>query len=58
MDADVVLVTLLLGVAALAAEQAARLRRAPCRWIWILAMAASLVIPACVLSLPYSRRRW
>ena len=48
----VVLVTLLLGVAALAAERAARLRRAPCRWVWILAMTSSLLVPAIVLSVP------
>jgi bla regulator protein blaR1 len=42
----VVLVTLLVSMAALAAERAARLRRAACRWIWILAMAASVLIPA------------
>lgn len=46
----VVLVTLLFGVAALAAEKAARLRLAPSRWIWILAMASSLVIPTVIVS--------
>ena len=46
----VVLVTLLVGVAALAAEKAARLRLAPSRWIWMLAMAASLLIPTVIVS--------
>ncbi|HEY2807581.1 MAG TPA: M56 family metallopeptidase [Steroidobacteraceae bacterium] len=45
-----ILVTLLVSVAALAAERAARLRRAPCRWIWLLAMTASVLIPALAAS--------
>jgi bla regulator protein blaR1 len=44
------LVTLLVGVAALAAEKAARLRRAPSRWIWMLAMVSSLLIPTVIVS--------
>jgi bla regulator protein BlaR1 len=46
----VVLVTLLVGVAALAAEKAARLRLAPTRWIWMLAMVSSLLIPTVIVS--------
>jgi bla regulator protein blaR1 len=46
----VVLVTVLVGLAALAAEKAARLRLASCRWIWILAMVCSLLIPALAVS--------
>ena len=52
----VVVVTLVVGAAALSAEKAARLRRAPSRWIWIAAMAASLVIPACASHYRFSRR--
>jgi beta-lactamase regulating signal transducer with metallopeptidase domain len=43
-------VSLLLTVAAFAAEQVAMARRAPARWIWALAIAASLVLPAVVPS--------
>ena len=43
--AYVVLVTLLVGLAALLAEKAARLKRARCRWIWSAAMAASVLMP-------------
>jgi hypothetical protein len=46
----VVLVTLMVGFAALAAEKVARLRRAPSRWIWLLAMACSLLIPTVSVS--------
>ncbi|MDB6100760.1 MAG: Signal transducer regulating beta-lactamase production, contains metallopeptidase domain [Gammaproteobacteria bacterium] len=46
----VVLVTLLVGLAALAAEKAARLRLAPSRWIWILAMVSSLLVPTMIVS--------
>ena len=43
-------VTLLLGVAALAAERGARLRRAPSRWLWIAAIVSSLAIPTVMAS--------
>lgn len=44
------LVALLLGVAALAAERAARLRGAATRWVWAFALAASLLLPAVMSS--------
>jgi beta-lactamase regulating signal transducer with metallopeptidase domain len=43
-------VSLLLTVAAFAAEQVAMARRAQVRWIWAAAMAASLALPATVPS--------
>jgi bla regulator protein blaR1 len=46
----VIAVTLLLGAAAGAAEQAARLRRAPSRWFWTLAIIASLLLPTVIAS--------
>jgi len=46
----IIAVTLLLGAAAGAAEQAARLRRAPSRWFWTLAIIASLLLPTIVAS--------
>ena len=46
----VIAVSLLLGFAALAAEQAARLRRAPTRWIWALAIVFSLLVPTVIAS--------
>jgi len=46
----VIAVTLLLGAAAGAAEQAARLRRAPSRWFWTLAIIASLLLPTIIAS--------
>src|ERR1700682_5392867 len=46
----VVAITLLLSGAALAAEHAARLRRARSRWIWAVTIVASLVIPALIAS--------
>jgi len=46
----VIAVTLLLGAAAAAAEQAARLRRAPSRWFWTLAIIASLLLPTIIAS--------
>jgi bla regulator protein BlaR1 len=46
----VILVTLLLGVAARAAEHAARLRRSPSRWFWTLAIIASLLLPTIIAS--------
>src|ERR1700724_519084 len=46
----VVCITLLLSGAALAAEHAARLRRARSRWIWVLTILASLGIPTVIAS--------
>jgi bla regulator protein BlaR1 len=46
----VVFITLLLSGAALAAERAARLRRARSRWIWVLTILASLAIPTVIAS--------
>jgi bla regulator protein BlaR1 len=46
----VIFVTLLLGAAALAAERRARLRRAPSRWLWALAIIASLLLPTIIAS--------
>jgi hypothetical protein len=46
----VVCITLLLSGAALAAERAARLRRARSRWVWVLAILASLAIPTVIAS--------
>lgn len=46
----VVVITLLLSGAALAAEHAARLRRARNRWIWAAAIVASLIIPTLIAS--------
>ena len=46
----VVVVTALLGAAALAAERGARLHRAPSRWLWIAAIVASLLLPTAVAS--------
>jgi bla regulator protein blaR1 len=46
----VVVITLLLSGAALAAEHAARLRRARSRWIWTLTIVASLGIPTLIAS--------
>lgn len=46
----VIVVSLLLGAAALAAERMALLRRAPTRWLWLLTILASLVIPAAIAS--------
>lgn len=44
----VILITLLLGAAALAAEHVARLNRARSRWIWVTTIVASLVIPTII----------
>ena len=41
----VIVVTLILCIAALAAERALRLRRAATRWVWIAAIVGSLVVP-------------
>src|SRR5476651_2710835 len=46
----VVVITLLLSGAALAAERAARLHRARSRWIWAVTIVASLVIPTLIAS--------
>jgi len=46
----VIVVTALLGAAALAAERGARLRRAPSRWLWITAIVASLLLPTIIAS--------
>ena len=46
----VVLITLCLSGAALAAERAARLRRAGSRWIWGATIVASLVVPTVIAS--------
>jgi hypothetical protein len=43
-----IVVTLLLGGAALAAEGAARLRGWPTRWIWTAAIVAALLLPAVI----------
>ena len=42
------LVTLTLSAAALAAERAAKVRRAATRWVWMAAMAGSLVLPTVI----------
>ncbi len=46
----VVVVTLLLGAAAFAAEGAAQIRRTPTRWLWGASIVASLVLPIAVSS--------
>ncbi len=46
----VMVVSLLLGAAALAAERRARLRRVPGRWLWALAIVASLLLPTVIAS--------
>lgn len=46
----VMVVSLLLGGAALAAERMALLRRGPSRWLWLLAILASLLVPAAIAS--------
>ena len=43
-------VSVVLSVAALIAEQSARQRRSPSRWFWLLAIVASLAIPAVMTS--------
>jgi hypothetical protein len=49
----VVAVTMLLGAAALAAERRARLRRTPTRWLWLLAIIASLLLPTIIASVSF-----
>src|SRR5262249_44407932 len=46
----VIVIALLLSGAALAAERAARLRRAHTRWIWMLTIVTSLAIPMLIAS--------
>lgn len=47
----VIVVSILLGLAALAFERSARLRKAQTRWLWVACMAASLLIPLAVSSI-------
>ncbi|HKT28957.1 M56 family metallopeptidase [Dyella sp.] len=44
----VVLVTLTLSAAALAAERAAKVRRAATRWVWIASLIGSLLLPTVI----------
>jgi hypothetical protein len=46
----VLVITLVLSGAALAAERAARLRRARSRWIWAVTIVASLAVPTFIAS--------
>jgi TonB family protein len=46
------LVSLLFGLAALAAERGLRLYRRPVRWVWLGAMAGSFTLPALVYVFP------
>ncbi|HEX4098713.1 MAG TPA: M56 family metallopeptidase, partial [Caulobacteraceae bacterium] len=46
----VTVVTLLLGLAALAAERSAQIRRAPTRWIWGVGIVASVALPMAISS--------
>ena len=46
----VLVVTLILAAAALSAERALRLRRAMTRWVWVVAIVASLVLPSLIAS--------
>ncbi len=46
----VIAVSALLGAAALCAERAARLRRAPTRWYWLIAIGASIMMPIVISS--------
>ncbi len=46
------LVSLLLGSAALAAERGLRLYRRPVRWLWVGAMAGSLMLPTLMFVFP------
>jgi beta-lactamase regulating signal transducer with metallopeptidase domain len=46
----VAVVTVFLGGAAWAGERSAHLLRTPARWIWLLAMLASLIVPAAIAS--------
>ena len=40
-----IVVSLLMGLAALALEQSAQIRQRPSRWLWAMCMVASLAIP-------------
>ena len=46
----VVVVTILLSGAALAAERSAQIRRAPTRWLWGASIIASLLVPTVIAS--------
>jgi beta-lactamase regulating signal transducer with metallopeptidase domain len=46
----VVMVTLLLSLAAYTAERTALLRRAPSRWVWLVTILASLLLPSLMSS--------
>ena len=46
----VIAVSLVLGLAALAAEHSARLRRASTRWYWLATILASLLLPTVIAS--------
>ena len=46
----VIVVSLLLGLAALALEHSARIRQKPTRWLWGTSMTASLLVPLIVSS--------
>ena len=46
----VVIVTIALSMAALVAEQAARRRQSPARWVWVAALVASLWLPTIMAS--------
>jgi beta-lactamase regulating signal transducer with metallopeptidase domain len=46
----VVLVTLTLSAAALAAERAAKVRRTATRWVWMATLAGALVLPTVIAS--------
>jgi beta-lactamase regulating signal transducer with metallopeptidase domain len=46
----VIVVTLILGAAALAAERSAQIRKAPARWLWGASIIASLLLPTVISS--------
>jgi beta-lactamase regulating signal transducer with metallopeptidase domain len=46
----VLVVTLILGCAAFAAEQSAQTRKAPTRWLWAASICASLLLPVVISS--------
>ncbi|THD60228.1 M56 family metallopeptidase [Phenylobacterium sp.] len=46
----VVVVCLILGLAAFAAEQSAQMRKAPTRWLWAASICASLILPVVISS--------
>lgn len=50
-----VLVAIALGAAALMAEQAAKHRRRPTRWPWIVAIAASILLPIAMVTVSLPR---